>query len=155
MSDKPALPPHLPGVWTGAAPDADALFAMAEAALATMPAVFLPHIQGVVIAIEEFFARGLDDCMAEARARAGDGATYVSYDIDFIDPAFAPGTGTPEIGGPNSFQALQVVRLLDGVNIVGADVVEVSPPFDQGAMTAFMGVTVMFELLCVMAAQAN
>ncbi|MGV3731666.1 MAG: metallopeptidase family protein [Sphingopyxis sp.] len=54
MSDKPALPPHLPGAWTGAAPDADALFAMAEAALATMPAVFLPHIQDVVIAIEEF-----------------------------------------------------------------------------------------------------
>ena len=108
-----------------------------------------------VIAIEELFARGLEDCLAEARSRAGDKPTYISYDIDFIDPAFAPGTGTPEIGGPNSFQALQVVRMLEGVTIVGADVVEVSPPFDQGAMTAFMGVTVMFELLCVMAAQMS
>lgn len=108
-----------------------------------------------VIPIEELFGRGLEDCVGEARERAGAAPTYISYDIDFIDPAFAPGTGTPEIGGPNSFQALQVVRLLEGVNIIGADVVEVSPPFDLGSMTAFMGVTVMFELLCVMAAQAN
>ncbi|MCB1473390.1 MAG: agmatinase [Rhodobiaceae bacterium] len=105
-----------------------------------------------VITIEEFFERGVDDVMAEARAIAGSGETYVSYDIDFIDPAFAPGTGTPEVGGPNSFQALQVVRGLDGVNIVGADVVEVSPPFDPSGGTAWLGVSIMFELLCVMAA---
>lgn len=104
-----------------------------------------------VIAIEEFHARGVADVMAEARERAGQGETYVSYDIDFIDPAFAPGTGTPEIGGPNSFQALQVVRELAGVRIVGADVVEVSPPFDVNGATAYMGASVMFELLCVMA----
>ncbi|NUB46545.1 agmatinase [Fertoebacter nigrum] len=104
-----------------------------------------------VIPIEEFHDRGPVDVMAEARAIAGDGETYVSYDIDFIDPAFAPGTGTPEIGGPNAWQALQVVRLLRGVNIVGADMVEVSPPFDPTGGTAFLGVTVMFELLCVMA----
>lgn len=93
--------------------------------------------------------------MAEARAIAGAGDTYVSYDIDFIDPAFAPGTGTPEIGGPNSYQALQVVRLLEGVRIVGADLVEVSPPFDPSGGTAFMGVSVMFELLCIMAGQLD
>lgn len=104
-----------------------------------------------VIAIEEFHARGVDDVMAEAREIAGTGETYVSYDIDFIDPAFAPGTGTPEIGGPNSFQALQVVRGLRGLNVVGADVVEVSPPVDPSGGTAFLGATVMFELLCVMA----
>lgn len=104
-----------------------------------------------VIAIEEFHARGVDDVMAEARAIAGAGETYVSYDIDFIDPAFAPGTGTPEIGGPNSYQALQVVRGLRGLNVVGADVVEVSPPVDPSGGTAFLGATVMFELLCVLA----
>lgn len=104
-----------------------------------------------VIPIEDFHARGVADVMAEARAIAGSGETYVSYDIDFIDPAFAPGTGTPEIGGPNSFQALQVVRELKGMNVVGADMVEVSPPFDPSGGTAFLGVTVMFELLCILA----
>jgi guanidinopropionase len=103
-----------------------------------------------VIAIEEFFRRGIADVMVEAREIAGDGATYVSYDIDFVDPAFAPGTGTPEVGGPNAFQALQVVRELAGLNIIGADLVEVSPPFDQAGATAWLGASVMFELLCVM-----
>ncbi len=103
-----------------------------------------------VIAIEEFFARSIPDVMAEARAIAGEGRTYVSYDIDFVDPAFAPGTGTPEVGGPNSFDALLVARELAGVNIVGADLVEVSPPFDQSGGTAFLGVSIMFEMLCAM-----
>ncbi|WP_417671568.1 agmatinase [Roseibium sp.] len=104
-----------------------------------------------IIAIEEFFERGVPDVMREAKAIAGQGATYVSYDIDFVDPAFAPGTGTPEVGGPTSYQALQVARMLDGVNIVGADLVEVSPPFDQSGGTAFLGVSIMFEMLCNMA----
>jgi guanidinopropionase len=104
-----------------------------------------------IIPIAEFHGRGPQDVVAEAKARAGAGPTYVSYDIDFVDPAFAPGTGTPEIGGPNSWQALLVARLLTGVNIVGADVVEVSPPFDPSGATAYLGVSVMFELLCVMA----
>lgn len=104
-----------------------------------------------LILIEEFHARGPEDVMAEAREIAGTGDTYVSYDIDFVDPTFAPGTGTPEVGGPNSYQALQVVRGLDGVNIVGADLVEVSPPFDTSGGTAFLGASIMFELLCVMA----
>ena len=88
--------------------------------------------------------------MAEAREIVGENETYVSYDIDFIDPAFAPGTGTPEVGGPNSYEALKVVRELAGVKIVGADMVEVSPPFDPSSNTAFLGVSVMFELLCQM-----
>ena len=104
-----------------------------------------------IIKIEEFFARGVADVMAEAREIVGTGDTYVSYDIDFVDPTFAPGTGTPEVGGPNSFQALQVVRELDGLNIIGADMVEVSPPFDESGGTAFLGVSIMFELLCVVA----
>ena len=104
-----------------------------------------------IIKIEEFFARGVADVMAEAREIVGTGDTYISYDIDFVDPTYAPGTGTPEVGGPNSFQALQVVRELDGLNIIGADMVEVSPPFDESGGTAFLGVSIMFELLCVMA----
>ncbi|MDZ4093440.1 MAG: agmatinase [Paracoccaceae bacterium] len=104
-----------------------------------------------VIPIEEFHARGPEDVMAEVRGIAGSGETYVSYDIDFVDPAYAPGTGTPEVGGPNSWQALLVARLLKGVNIVGADLVEVSPPFDPSGGTAFLAVSIMFEILCVMA----
>ena len=103
-----------------------------------------------VIKIDEFFDRGIQDVMAEAREIVGENETYVSYDIDFIDPAFAPGTGTPEVGGPNSYEALKVVRELAGVKIVGADMVEVSPPFDPSSNTAFLGVSVMFELLCQM-----
>ena len=108
-----------------------------------------------VIPIEEFHARGTEDVMSEAREIAGVGDTYVSYDIDFVDPAFAPGTGTPEVGGPNSWQALEVARLLQGVKIVGADMVEVSPPFDQSGNTAYLGVSIMFEMLCVMASQGK
>ena len=106
-----------------------------------------------VIAIEEFHARGVSDVLEEAREIVGQTNTYVSYDIDFVDPTFAPGTGTPEIGGPNSYQAIQVVRELTGVQIVGADLVEVSPPFDQSGGTAYLGASIMFELLCVMAAE--
>ena len=83
-----------------------------------------------VIKIEEFHARGVSDVMSEAREIVGQGPTYLSYDIDFVDPTFAPGTGTPEVGGPNSYQALQVVRKLNGIDLIGADMVEVSPPFD-------------------------
>jgi len=104
-----------------------------------------------IIQIDEYFARGVKDVMAEAREIVGAEKTYVSYDIDFVDPSYAPGTGTPEVGGPNSFEALQVVRELDGLNIVGADMVEVSPPFDESGGTAFLGVSILFELLCVMA----
>ncbi len=103
-----------------------------------------------IVTIEELFARGVADVMAEAREIAGTGETYVSYDIDFVDPAFAPGTGTPEVGGPNSFQALDVVRGLQGVKIAAADLVEVSPPFDPMGNTAWLGASILFELLCVM-----
>ncbi|MCM2293175.1 agmatinase [Allorhizobium sp. BGMRC 0089] len=109
--------------------------------------------QGVrIIRIEEFEDRGVDDVMAEARAIVGDTPTYVSFDIDSIDPAFAPGTGTPEIGGFTTREAQRLVRKLSGLNLVGADLVEVSPPFDPSGGTALIGVTLMFELLCVLAA---
>ncbi|MEM9344111.1 MAG: agmatinase [Pseudomonadota bacterium] len=108
-----------------------------------------------IIPIEEFHARGIPDVMAEAKEIVGTQPTYVSYDIDFVDPAFAPGTGTPEVGGPNSFEALLCARHLDGVSIAGADLVEVSPPFDPSGNTAFLGVSIMFEMLCNMAASLS
>jgi len=108
--------------------------------------------QGVrIIRIEELFERGIPAVMAEARQIVGAQPTYCSFDIDFIDPSYAPGTGTPEIGGVTSFQAQQVVRELAGVNLVGADLVEVSPPFDSAGGTAWVGVSIMFELMCVLA----
>jgi guanidinopropionase len=103
-----------------------------------------------IVRIEELEARGVADVMAEAREIVGTADTYVSYDIDFVDPAFAPGTGTPEVGGPSSFQALEVVRGLAGVSIAGADLVEVSPPFDIGGLTGWLGASLLFEMLCVM-----
>ncbi|MFB9912465.1 agmatinase [Rhizobium paknamense] len=104
-----------------------------------------------IIYMEEFTARGPEDVMAEARAIAADQPTYVSFDIDSIDPSMAPGTGTPELGGFLTREAQAMVRLLQGVDIAAADVVEVAPPFDLGGMTALTGATMMFELLCIMA----
>jgi len=108
--------------------------------------------QGVrIIRIEELYERGLDAVMAEARAIVGDHPTYISFDIDGIDPSQAPGTGTPEIGGFTTFEAQQMVRRLHGLNLIGADLVEVAPPLDQSGNTAWVGVSIMFELLCVLA----
>jgi guanidinopropionase len=103
-----------------------------------------------IIEIEEFFERGVKDVMAQARDVVGDKPTYCSFDIDFVDPSYAPGTGTPEIGGPTSFQAQQVIREMAGVNLIGADLVEVSPPFDPSGGTACLGVSLMFEILCML-----
>lgn len=94
---------------------------------------------------------GIPAIVEKARAVVGDGPTYLSFDVDSVDPAFAPGTGTPEIGGFTTFQAQQMLRGLKGVNIVGADVVEVSPPFDPSGLTAYAGTVMMFEILCHMA----
>lgn len=104
-----------------------------------------------IIRIEEFHARGVADVMAEAREIVGTAPAYLSYDIDFVDPAVAPGTGTPEWGGPNAFQAIEVLRQARGLKIVGADLVEVSPPFDPSGNTAWLGASLMFEILCLMA----
>ncbi|ODN68671.1 Guanidinobutyrase [Methylobrevis pamukkalensis] len=104
------------------------------------------------VMIEELMERGPAAVMAEARAIVGTAPTYCSFDIDFIDPAFAPGTGTPEIGGPTTFAAQQCVRGLEGVDLVGADLVEVSPPFDTSGGTAWVGVSMIFEILCPLAA---
>ena len=108
--------------------------------------------QGVtIITMDACMERGLDDVMAEARNITGDKPTYVSFDIDCLDPAFAPGTGTPEIGGFTTREAQMMLRQLEGLNLIGADMVEVSPPFDNSGNTAWVGVSIMFELLCMLA----
>ncbi|MGD2218517.1 MAG: agmatinase [Gemmatimonadales bacterium] len=104
-----------------------------------------------VIFIEEFTELGVQKVIAEARRVAGDGATYVSFDVDSLDPAFAPGTGTPEIGGLTTIEAQALVRGLRGLELIGGDVVEVSPPFDPSGNTALVGATMMYEILCVLA----
>lgn len=112
--------------------------------------------QGIrIIYMEEFVARGPAAVIAEALQIVGQDPTYITFDIDSIDPSMAPGTGTPEIGGFTTREAQQMLRLLGPVNIAGADVVEVAPPFDVGGMTALAGATVMFELMCVMATQVD
>ncbi|MDD2704674.1 MAG: agmatinase [Acidocella sp.] len=104
-----------------------------------------------IIAMDEVVQRGIGDVITEAREIVGDGATYVSFDIDSLDPAYAVGTGTPEIGGFTTREAQAMLRGLAGLNIIGADVVEVSPPFDPTGLTALTGATMMFELLCAIA----
>jgi guanidinopropionase len=112
--------------------------------------------QGVrIIYMEEFSARGPEAVMAEVRDIVGEAPTYVTFDIDSIDPSMAPGTGTPEIGGFTTREAQDLVRRLDGLNLVGADVVEVAPPFDLAGMTAIAGATILYELMCVMARQVD
>ena len=76
---------------------------------------------------------------------------YVSFDVDGLDPVFAPGTGTPEVGGFTTYEAQQMLRGLRGLDIVAGDVVEVSPPFDPSGTTGLTGAQMMFEILCLLA----
>ena len=108
--------------------------------------------QGIrVITIEEYNDLGPQAVIEEARRVVGTRPTYVSFDVDALDPVYAPGTGTPEIGGLTTFDAQKMLRCLRGLNVIGGDVVEVSPPFDPSGNTALVGATLMFEILCVMA----
>ncbi len=104
-----------------------------------------------IVPVEELFDRGPDDVMDEALAVVGSDPIYVSFDIDFLDPSCAPGTGTPEIGGPRTETAQRMVRRLSGLDIRAADLVEVSPPFDVGGLTVWAGASMAFELLCPLA----
>ena len=103
-----------------------------------------------VVQAEACWGRSLAPLMAEARARVGDAPVYLSYDIDSLDPAFAPGTGTVEIGGLTTWQALEIVRGCAGLNLVGCDLVEVSPPYDPSGNTALIGANLLYEMLCVL-----
>ena len=104
-----------------------------------------------VVHIEELYAMGLPAVIARAREVVGTGPAYVSFDVDGMDPVYAPGTGTPEVGGFTSFEAQQMLRGLQGLDLVGGDVVEVSPPFDAAGITALNGAQMMFEICCLLA----
>ena len=112
-----------------------------------------PRQQGFrVVQAEECWHRSLTPLMEEVREQMGSGPTYLSFDIDSLDPAYAPGTGTLEIGGLTTIQALEIIRGLKGVNLVGCDLVEVSPPYDQAGTTALIAANLLYEMLCVVPA---
>lgn len=103
-----------------------------------------------VIHAEELTDNGLPAIIEKARSIVGDGPTYLSFDIDSLDPSFAPGTGTPEIGGLTSREVLELLRGLKGINIVGGDVVEVAPQYDATTNTVHAGAQMLFEILSLM-----
>ncbi|TIU66114.1 MAG: hypothetical protein E5W15_23770 [Mesorhizobium sp.] len=103
-----------------------------------------------VVHAEEVTGLGIPAIIEKARQIVGDGPTYISFDVDSIDPAFAPGTGTPEVGGLTTREVLELLRGLKGLNIVGGDVVEVAPQYDSTTNTAHVGAQVLFEILSLM-----
>ena len=105
-----------------------------------------------VLPMDELADHGWRHAADEARRIVGTAPAYLSFDIDSLDPVFAPGTGTPEAGGLTMLEAMRLLRALTGLDFVGADLVEVSPPFDVGSLTAFHGASILFELLCLLAA---
>jgi agmatinase len=120
---------------------------LSSAAEAAYPADF-----GIeALTYEELAALGPGGFSDRARNRVGTGPCFLSFDIDFVDPAFAPGTGTPEVGGPSSRDALTYVRSLAGLDFRGFDCVEVSPPFDPAGVTAFVAANACFEMLSLLA----
>jgi guanidinopropionase len=104
-----------------------------------------------VVYMDEFYDLGPKRTVAEIRRVVGDGPTYISFDVDGLDPVYAPGTGTPEVGGITTVEALIMLRGLAGLNLIGGDVVEVAPPFDPSGNTALVGASLLFEELCVVA----
>jgi guanidinobutyrase len=102
-----------------------------------------------VVQAEECWYKSVAPVMDEVRAKLGDGPVYLSFDIDGLDPSFAPGTGTPEIGGLTIWQALEIIRGCRGLDIVGCDLVEISPPYDPSGNTALVGANLLYEMLCV------
>jgi guanidinobutyrase len=110
-----------------------------------------PRRQGFrVVQAEECWHKSLTPMMAEVKEQVGGGPVYLSFDIDSLDPAFAPGTGTPEVGGLTVMQGLEIIRGCRGLDLVGCDLVEVSPPYDPGGTTALVGANLLFEMLCVL-----
>lgn len=103
-----------------------------------------------VVQAEECWYRSLAPLMQEVRATIGDAPVYLSFDIDSLDPAFAPGTGTVEPGGLTTHQALEIIRGCAGLNLVGCDLVEVSPPYDPSGNTALIAANLLYEMLCVL-----
>jgi guanidinopropionase len=104
-----------------------------------------------LLRIEEALALGAEEVGRRVREVVGEGPVYLSFDIDCLDPAFAPGTGTPEIGGFSTREAQSLLRALRGLDFIGADLVEVAPPYDVGGITALAGASLMWEILCLLA----
>ena len=104
-----------------------------------------------VVFMEEFAALGVERVIAEARRVVGDGPTDISFDVDGLDPVYAPGTGTPEVGGLSTPDAQRLLHGLRGLDLIGGDVVEVAPPYDQTGNTALVAATMMFEIICLIA----
>jgi len=110
-----------------------------------------PREQGfTVVTAEECWYKSMSPLMEQVREKIGDQPCYFTYDIDSLDPAFAPGTGTVEMGGLTTWQALEIVRGAKGLNLVGGDLVEVSPPYDPSGNTALIGANILYEMLCVL-----
>ncbi len=110
-----------------------------------------PREQGFrVVQAEECWYRSLAPLMEEVRDMMGDGPVYISFDIDGLDPAYAPGTGTVEPGGLTSTQGIEIVRGCRGMNVIGGDLVEVSPPYDPSGNTALLGANLLYEMLCTL-----
>lgn len=103
-----------------------------------------------VVHAQEFETRGLPSIIEQTRAVLGDGPVYISFDVDSLDPAFAPGTGTPEVAGLTPREVREILRSLKGLNIVGGDVVEVAPSYDPTTNTAHNAAQVLFEILSLM-----
>jgi guanidinobutyrase len=103
-----------------------------------------------VVQAEECWNKSLLPLMEEVREQLGDGPVYLSFDIDGLDPAFAPGTGTPEIGGLTGPQGIEIIRGCSGLDIVGADLVEVAPAYDPFGTTSLLAANLLFEMLCVL-----
>ena len=103
-----------------------------------------------VVQAEELWHKSAAPLIDSTRAKMGERPVYLTFDIDSLDPAFAPGTGTPEIGGLTSVQAIELIRGCRGMNLVGCDLVEVSPPYDLQGNTALLAANLMFEMLCVL-----
>jgi agmatinase len=111
-----------------------------------------PMSQGFrVVPARHCYHKSLTPLMEEVKQQLGStGPVYISFDIDALDPSFAPGTGTPEIGGLTSIQALELIQGCKGLNVIGGDLVEVSPPYDLSGNTALTAANLLFEMLCVM-----
>ena len=107
--------------------------------------------QGVtIITIDDYYEMGFENVIKKIISVLQDIPTYLTFDIDGIDPTFAPGTGTPEVGGFNVREAQTIIRALNNIHFIGGDVVEVSPPFDTNNMTSYVAATIAFEILCAM-----
>ena len=104
-----------------------------------------------VVTTDEARDMGIGELTERIRRRVGEAQAFVTFDVDFVDPAYAPGTGTPEIGGFTSAEAVSLIRGLQGLHLIGADIVEVAPAFDPTGVTALLASNIAYEVLSLLA----